>query len=150
MVRIETFVRDALPDDLIALTLLINEMGYLTSTYEMKIRFDLIYNHSDYKTIVAVVNGEIVGMAGLCKGLFYEMNGMYMRILTLIVKNSSRKQGVGRLLISASETWAIEHGLTAVYINCGNRSEREKAHQFYKNNGYIVKSSGYFKPLPKP
>jgi GNAT superfamily N-acetyltransferase len=148
MIRIETSIREAVPDDLIELTLLINEMGYPTSTSEMKIRFDLIYNHSDYKTFVAVVNGEIVGMVGLCTGLFYEMNGLYMRILTLIVKDNSRKQGIGRLLMSASEAWAIEHGLTAVYINCGNRPERKEAHQFYKNNGYIVKSSGYFKRLP--
>jgi GNAT superfamily N-acetyltransferase len=148
MVKIETSIRDAVKDDLTKLTLLINEMGYPTSTYEMGIRFNLIYDHSDYKTIVAVVNGELVGMVGLCKGLFYEMNGMYMRILTLIVKQSSRKRGIGGLLMSASETWAIAEGLKAVYINCGNRPEREGAHQFYKKHGYIVKSSGYFKPLP--
>ena len=66
-----------------------------------------------------------------------------MRILTLIVKHNCRKQDIGRLLISASEAWPIEHGLTAFYINCGNRTERKEAHQFYKNSGYVVKSSGY-------
>lgn len=144
----ETFIREATLDDLVELMLLINEMGYPTTASEMKARFNLIFNHANYKTFVAVVNGEIAGMVGLCTGLFYEMNGSYMRILTLIVKHHSRKKGIGKLLMSASEAWAIAHGLTAVYINCGNRTEREEAHQFYKNNGYIVKSSGYFKRLP--
>jgi GNAT superfamily N-acetyltransferase len=140
-------IRDAVPGDIAALTVLINELGYPTSTDEMRARFDLIYGHPDYKTIVAVINGEIVGMAGLCKGLFYEMNGMYMRILALVVKDTNQDMGIGKLLISASETWAAAEGLKAVFINCGNRPEREKAHEFYRGHGYVVKSSGYFKLL---
>ena len=140
-------IRDAASSDLKDLSLLISELGYATSIQEMKIRFDMISNHSDYKTIVAVIDGEIVGMAGLCKGLFYEMNGMYMRVLALIVKQKNRKQSIGKLLMAASESWAIEQGLKSVFINCGNRAERKEAHSFYEAIGYNVKSSGYVKKL---
>src|ERR1700744_4102695 len=98
-------IRDATSIDLKEISLLISELGYVTSVQEMKVRFDMISNHSDYKTIVAIVDGEIVGMAGLCKGLFYEMNGMYMRILALVVKQKNRKQNIGKLLMAASESW---------------------------------------------
>jgi GNAT superfamily N-acetyltransferase len=147
MIRNQVSIRDAAPDDVIQLTLLINELGYLTSTDEMKIRFDLIADHADYKTLVAVVDNEIVGMVGMCRGLLYEMNGAYLRILVLVVKHDSRKLGVGRLLISAAEAWAVEQGLKAVFLNCGNRPERKDAHKFYEEIGYMVKSSGYFKRL---
>ena len=147
MEKIEVSARDAAPDDLVALTLLINQLGYTTSAGEMKIRFNLISDHPDYKTLVAVVGGEVVGMVGLCKGLFYEMNGMYLRILVLVVKHTDRSRGVGKILIAAAESWAKENGLKAVYINCGNRKERDAAHQFYRHMGYAAKSSGYVKLL---
>jgi N-acetylglutamate synthase-like GNAT family acetyltransferase len=144
---IKPSTRDATSIDLKELSLLISELGYVTSVQEMKARFDLISNHADYKTIVAIIDGEIVGMAGLCKGLFYEMNGMYMRVLALIVKQDNRKQSIGKLLMAASESWAIEQGLQSVFINCGNRAERKDAHIFYEAIGYTVKSSGYIKNL---
>ena len=103
--------------------------------------------HPDYKTIVAVSNNEIVGVAGLCKGIFYEMNGMYMRILVFIVKQNYRKGGIGRRLVRASEDWAIEQGLNTVLVNSGNRDERIDAHAFYKEMGYAIKSSGFVKRL---
>lgn len=143
----EVSIRDAVTGDLTQLSLLINELGYPTSAGEMKSWFNLISRHPDYKTLVAVVDGEIAGLAGLCKGLFYEMNGKYMRILVFIVKQDNRKKGIGKMLISAAEAWAAEQGLQSVFINCGNRPERHQAHKFYSNMGYSIKSSGYFKPL---
>jgi len=143
----QVIIRDLGFDDIIELTLLINELGYHTSVNEMESRFKIISAHPDYKTIVAVANGEIVGVSGLCKGIFYEKNGMYMRILVFIVKQNSRKKGIGKLLIRACEDWAAEQGLNTILINSGNREERIDAHEFYKEMGYAIKSSGFVKHL---
>jgi GNAT superfamily N-acetyltransferase len=140
-------IRDASPEDVEALALLMNELGYPTTIGEMSTRFQNISVHPDYKTIVAVLNEDIVGMAGLFKGAFYEKNGLYMRILAFVVKQSSRKLGIGKLLIKASEDWAIEQGLNTILINSGNRDERQAAHAFYQKMGYAVKSSGFVKEL---
>jgi GNAT superfamily N-acetyltransferase len=86
-------------------------------------------------------------MSGLFKGIYYEKNGLYLRILAFVVKQSRRELGIGRILIKASEDWAVEQGLNSVLINSGNREERKAAHVFYQKMGYVVKSSGFVKEL---
>ena len=147
MLTDQVIIRDAQMDDVEELTLLMTDLGYPTTLEEFRVRFENITAHPDYRTIVAVVNGEMVGMAGLSKNIFYEMNGMYMRIVAFVVKQSSRKLGIGKLLIEASEKWALEQGLSTVVINSGNRTERDAAHAFYQKMGYAIKSSGFVKKL---
>jgi GNAT superfamily N-acetyltransferase len=140
-------IRDANEGDVEALTLLMNDLSYPTTLAEMQVRFKAISVHPDYKTIVAVMDNEIVGMAGLHKGTFYEKNGMYLRILAFVVKQNARNKGIGKLLIKASEDWAVEQGLHTVIINSGNRDDRKAAHIFYHKMGYVIKSSGFVKEL---
>jgi len=142
-----TTIRDAGEADLAELTGLMTDLGYPTTFEEFAVRFRKIAAHTDYKTIVAVAGDELVGMAGLSKNIFYEMNGMYLRILAFVVKPNRRELGIGRLLIEASEQWALEQGLNAVFISSGNRAERDAAHAFYKKMGYAIKSSGFVKKL---
>jgi GNAT superfamily N-acetyltransferase len=139
--------RDAFFDDIPHLAGLITELGYPTSLAEMEERFKDIATHADYKTIIALAGDEIVAVAGLCKGLFYEMNGPYMRILVFVVKQSHRGRGIGKQLLQQAEAWAAEQGLKTILINSGNRHERIAAHLFYKQMGYEVKSSGFVKRL---
>jgi GNAT superfamily N-acetyltransferase len=143
----EVIVRDAVYADLEELTALMTDLGYPTTLEEFKVRFENISAHPDYRTIVALADGEMVGMAGLSKNIFYEMNGNYMRILAFVVKQSARKLGIGKILIEASEEWAGEQGLHTVVISSGNRAERDAAHAFYKKMGYAIKSSGFVKKL---
>jgi GNAT superfamily N-acetyltransferase len=147
MLKAEVLIRNAHTDDLEEITALMTDLGYPTTQQEFTARFEKITAHPDYRTIVAVLNDEIVGMAGLSKNIFYEMNGMYMRILAFVVKREARNLGIGKILIGASEEWARQEGLNAVVISSGNREEREAAHVFYKKMGYAIKSSGFVKKL---
>lgn len=140
-------LRDACIEDIQTLTLLMNDLGYPTNVKQMQARFDKINFHPDYKTIVAELNGEVVGMVGLCKGIFYETDGLYMRILAFVVKESCRKMGIGKKIILAAEGWAVEQGLHTILINSGNREERQASHLFYEQMGYEVKSLGFVKKL---
>ena len=147
MLNSEVIIRDAHEGDLEAITLLMTDLSYPTTLEEMQERFKAIVAHPDYRTTLAVIDDEIVGMAGLHKGNFYEKNGMYLRILAFVVKRNVRNKGVGRILIKASEEWAAEQGLNAVIINSGNRDDRKAAHVFYHKMGYTIKSSGFVKQL---
>lgn len=140
-------IRDAVWDDIEPMTQLMSDMSYPTTLEEMRERFKNIIVHPDYRTILAVMNDEIVGLAGLQKGHFYEKNGMYLRVLAFVVKQTARNHGVGRFLLSAAEDWAAEQGLNAVIINSGNRDDRKAAHAFYQKMGYVVRSSGFVKQL---
>ena len=143
----DIIIRDAEPTDIVALTGLMNQLGYPTSVAEMTARMALIFTHPDYKTIVAVSNGAVAGMAGLYKGLSYEKNGCYMRITAFVVDQNQRNQGIGKLLIDASEKWAAEQGINIVVISSRNSEERRAAHAFYQKMGYANRSAGFFKQL---
>jgi GNAT superfamily N-acetyltransferase len=147
MLTERVIVRDANREDIEELTSLMTDLGYPATLDEFRVRFENIAAHPDYRTIVVVLNDEIVGMAGLSKNIFYEMNGNYMRILAFVVKQSARKLGIGKILIEASEEWAREQGLHTVVISSGNRAERDAAHAFYQKMGYAIKSSGFVKKL---
>ena len=140
-------IREAEPEDIFALTQLINELGYDTTKDEMKIRFENIQNHKDYKTFVLTIDTQVSGMIGLTKNYFYEQNGIYIRVLALVTSNEFRQNGIGRKLMEAAENWAKEIGADTVLLNCGNREERAIAQLFYKKIGYQIKSSGFVKKL---
>lgn len=55
-------------------------------------------------------------------------------ILGLAVKLDYRKQGIGKLLITETECWAISHDIHAIRLNSG--ISRKEAHEFYRNLGY--------------
>ena len=78
-------------------------------------------------------------MAGFCKGIYYEKNGGYVRILAFVVKQDQRKNGIGKALMAAVEQWAREQGLSALLLTSGIREERLSAYRFYQNMGFAIK-----------
>ena len=138
-------IRDADLPDVNAVTVLITELGYPTNTEEMQIRLTAIAQHPDYKTLVAEIDNEIVGLAGMMKGLYYEHNGSYVRILAFVVKQNYRNRSIGKQLLKACEDWAIAQDANTILLNSGNRDERVAAHLFYQKMGYQIKSSGFVK-----
>ena len=140
-------VRPATEADMTALTMLMNELGYLTTPEEMKERYDNILQQPDYKTLVAVKDEEVLGTAGILKIHYWECNGHYLRVQALVVRSTARRLGVGRLLLQAVEDWGLETGAVLISLNCGNKKSREAAHRFYPRVGFEHTSSGYTKWL---
>jgi GNAT superfamily N-acetyltransferase len=143
----EVYIRDAHEGDVETIALLMADLGYPTSVSEMRNKLKNIFSHPDYRTIVALLNNEIVGFSGLMRGLSFERSGKYVRVISFVVKKTIRNKGIGKLLIKASEEWALEQGADNVVISSGNRGERKVAHIFYQKMGYTIKSSGFFKEL---
>ncbi|QEM08967.1 GNAT family N-acetyltransferase [Mucilaginibacter rubeus] len=143
----EVTLRDAHEGDVEIIADLMTDLSYPTTAAEMQVRMESIFVHPDYKTILAVYNGEIVGMAGLVKGNYYEKNGKYLRVLAFVVKQTARNLGIGKILIKACEDYAVEKGLNTVIINSGNRDDRKVAHAFYQKMGYAIRSSGFVKQV---
>ena len=143
----EVYIRDASYADAEAITILMDDLGYPTTLVDMKVKLTNIFAHPDYRTLVAVLCGEVVGFSGLMKGFSFERSGKYVRIISFVVKKTTRNKGIGKLLMEASEDWAIEQGADSVIISSGNREERKVAHVFYQKCGYAIKSSGFFKQL---
>lgn len=140
-------IRTLQKQDYAILTSLIKELGYPINLDEVEKQYEAINLHPDYETLVIEKNNIVVGFAGLCKAYFFEATGTYARILAFVVSESVRKQGIGTKLLDACEQWAIEQGCNYLTLNSGNRVERQAAHRFYTENGYIAKSTGFSKKI---
>nr|WP_299095504.1 GNAT family N-acetyltransferase [uncultured Metabacillus sp.] len=140
-------IRKATIKDIPELVILMEQLGYPTSVDKMKLRFNAINNNPSYHTLVADLEGKVVGMTGLNTGLFYEYDGSYVWIVAFIVDTNYRRKGIGKKLIQEAECWAREQGAIAIALNSGNREERKDAHQFYLSMGYKAKSIGFGKSL---
>ncbi|WP_430509858.1 GNAT family N-acetyltransferase [Gottfriedia solisilvae] len=140
-------IREATFNDIPELISLMEQLGYPTTVEKMEIRFNKIESNDTYHTIVAVTDRRVVGLLGMCTGLFYEYDGSYARILTLVVDSAYRKKGIGKKLIKEAENWARNQGVFSIGLNSGNREERKEAHSFYSNLGYVAKSTGFAKTL---
>ena len=144
---LKVWLRDATIEDIPQIANLMSHLGYPTPVEEMEVKMLQILAHPDYRTILAIYQNEVVGFSGLMRGFSFERSGKYVRIISFVVKKEIRKMGVGKLLIEASEKWAIEQNADNVVISSGNRAERLDAHAFYQKVGYEIKSTGFFKSM---
>jgi GNAT superfamily N-acetyltransferase len=140
-------IRAATEYDVPALAHLMGELGYPTSVEEMKERYTYISSNKNYHTLVAELDGQVVGMIGLCIGYCYEKNELYVRIVAFVVDANYRNNGIGSLLMEEAEHWAKNQGAVAMGLNSGNRIERQQAHQFYLQRGYKKRSIGFAKEI---
>lgn len=140
-------IRKATSKDVNDLASLMEQLGYPTSLEQMKIRFNNIEDTPNHYTLLASYEGIVVGMIGFHTGVLYNKDGIYARIIAFIVASNYRNKGIGTLLLSEAERCAKNLGADGIGLNSGNRSERDNAHQFYENNGYSAKSTGFVKSL---
>ncbi|MDK9864839.1 MULTISPECIES: GNAT family N-acetyltransferase [Staphylococcus] len=129
------------------LLVLYEELGYPTTAEDLFNRLKKIYSHEDYYLLLLIKDDVIIGLSGMCKMMFYEKNGEYMRLLAFVINSNYREKGYGTLLLNESEILAIQLGCKTITLNSGNREERDNAHSFYKNNGFENKSSGFSKSI---
>lgn len=140
-------IRKATINDVPELAVLMEQLGYPTTAESMTVRFNNIESNPSYHTLVAEMDGKVVGMIGLCTGIFYEKDGLYARIVAFVVDYNYRNKGIGKLLLKEAERWARNQGANSIGLNSGNRPERKDAHEFYKRVGFVEKSIGFAKNL---
>ncbi|GLI84004.1 N-acetyltransferase [Rossellomorea marisflavi] len=140
-------IRSAQMKDYGSLTVLMGYLGYPATSEQMHARLERIVEKEDHYTLVAELDGRVVGMIGFHTGYLYTQDEMYARVIALVVDSSIRNKGIGGELLKEAETLAKSLGATGMGLNSGNRTEREDAHRFYERMGYTAKSTGFVKSL---
>ena len=130
----EVEIRSARLDDSSAIACLMSQLGYPTSSDEMKERLTAILSDSDYMTFVAEYGKEVVGIIGVGVNRYYEKNGTYGRLLALVVDEKWKGYGIGTSLVSEAEHWLRERAVSSIVVNSGK--QRKDAHRFYERLGY--------------
>jgi GNAT superfamily N-acetyltransferase len=138
-------LRPAGPADAAGIADLLTQLGYPTEPAEMERRLAHLTARDDYHALAAVADDRIVGFAGAMVGYFFEREGVYGRVLALVVDEAYRRRGIGRTLLVAAEDWLEDRGAVACIINSG--SHRPDAHRFYERMGYDATGLRFSKPL---
>ena len=139
--------RRAVPADAGALAGLSAELGYDASTDEARRRLERIIDSPDHEVLVAVDgSGLVVGWAHVFAAPRIESAG-FAELGGLVVAESHRRRGIGRLLIAAAEE--VSANLGVVKLRIRSRVEREDAHRFFENLGFenVKKQQVYEKIL---
>lgn len=88
--------------------------------------------------IAATDSGEVVGYAGVSLGFDAD-------VMTIGVRGTARRQGVGDLLVNAMTSAAADAGADRVFLEV--RESNEAAQKLYKKHGFerIGRVRGYFR-----
>ena len=126
---------------------LMTELGYPTTAAEMQTRFETLSTKPDYAIWLAEYEGEVAGMIGLIHQYYFEKNGTYIRVATMVTGAPFRNKGIGKLLMRKADEWAAETGAQQIILNSAQRDERKVAYAFYQKLGFEIKTSGFVKTV---
>ncbi|VUS55442.1 GNAT family N-acetyltransferase [Klebsiella spallanzanii] len=122
---------------------LFQQLGYSVDLDNLK---SLLHENNDYRyALVALVEEQLAGVIVL--NLIEPMHekGRWGLISALVVDESYRGAGVGRMLLLEAERIAISLGCTQIELSSSER--REQAHKFYQSNGYREVRKRFLKSL---
>jgi len=136
-------IRSLNEDDAARMCELNRQLGYEASVPEMKQRMDRLGKTGGHWLRGAQIAETLAGFIH-----FYERpsieTGSGLVVQSLVVDETIRGRGLGRILLGEAEAMARELGLASVGL--ASRVEREDAHAFYIRQGYAVTAtSRYFR-----
>ncbi|HXQ98443.1 MAG TPA: GNAT family N-acetyltransferase [Candidatus Limnocylindrales bacterium] len=127
-------IRQARQEDSAAVARLSGQLGYPATRQVIAARLEDALRDSSSIVVVAETHaGEIAGFAQFVNQRLIESDPR-VEVAALVVDESARGRGVGRLLLSHGEHWARERGCNIV--NVRSNAIRAAAHAFYEHVGY--------------
>src|SRR5262245_27560461 len=126
-------IRRARASDVARLASLSGELGYPTTTAEMKRRFRRVKPAALNAIFVAESEGEVIGWTHVSVSFLLEVP-LRAEINGLNVSERSRSLGTGTQLLEAAEAWARTKKCEGMSVR--SNVIRDRAHAFYERNGY--------------
>lgn len=141
-------VREARPDDWLAVAALLAELGRPDVLAEEDVdshraAYEEYLERPDTVALVAEDEGRIVGFVDMDYRQRLNFSSPQAWIPDLIVTESARSSGVGKALLAACEERARTRGCWSLALESANW--RERAHAFYKREGMEHVSAAFAK-----
>jgi GNAT superfamily N-acetyltransferase len=121
---------------------LCGEFGFPVETKELEQRLTALKAIKNHQVFVAEIEPSLIvgwvhvyNAPSLISGPTSEIGG-------LIVSESCRRRGIGKLLMERAESWAKDQGCSGVLL--ATQTKRIEAQRFYENLGYSNLFSTYF------
>jgi GNAT superfamily N-acetyltransferase len=134
--------REMMQEDAEAVARLTTQLGYQRNAEQIQEWIGSLRPCGEQAAFVATLDGEVIGWieVSIERRLQSAPFGM---IGGLVVSESVRGRGIGRLLCHRAEQWTWDQGLDTLRVT--SRSTRPGAHRFYLRDGYReVKTSLVF------
>lgn len=136
----------AVKDTAAILSLIRRELGYADlDPARFAQRMTALLSDPQKVTLVAVQGGDVIGFLGLAADISYEIEGRFLRLTALAVREDRQGHGVGRRLVEAAEALARERGIVALWLHSNRR--RTGAHAFYERLGFVKSHYAFQKTL---
>lgn len=119
--------------------------GYDDTDTFMGSKLQSVIEHPDHYLLVDDNNGALDGLAALFILPELGLEGNTALITYLVVKASSRSQGIGEKLEQECYSIAKERNCCRIQLHCSAR--RLMAHKFYEKLGYIESPKYYSKKI---
>jgi len=119
--------------DVPAIVQLLEELGYKS---EDKLIYDRILKIKERNGQVIVAISESQEVLG-CVHVFIDLRlaeGEIGEVVSLVVRNDERGQGIGKKLLDKAQNWIFRKGCYNVRVRAN--AVREQAHLFYQHQGF--------------
>jgi GNAT superfamily N-acetyltransferase len=127
-------IRPASPNDARAISELSRDLGYPGTVKAFRERLRSLLGRDDQCVVVAEApDGSVCGWLQVHRSVALG-TGLRVEIIGLIVADSMRRKGVGRLLVAQAEAWASETADGTIVVR--SNQSRLESHAFYPSLGY--------------
>lgn len=133
--------------DLETITALMRELNYPTTLSVMRERMEDMEASPLHCTLVAEVDGVVVGKISLHHIVSFSRTEPTTQINAIIVAKEYQGQGIGKRLIRQAEEWSRAQGSSLLFLKSGNRVERAPAYAFYEHIGFTKTGYRFSKKL---
>jgi GNAT superfamily N-acetyltransferase len=133
MTTISVPIRDAQVSDARDIAALTVQLGYEVAASSVAERLARMLARNDQRFLVAELDGDLIGWIHVSIWEFVE-TGAFAVVGGLVVDRRYRKKGIGRLLMTKAEEWAMEHGCSVMRL--WTSAFRTESHRFYEHLGY--------------
>lgn len=141
----QVIVRGAEAGDAQPISELVAQLGYPAKAEEIPPRLSAIAEFQDTLALVAVDGGVVVGFISAQIIPMIHQSDPFAMLTALVTAETHRGSGIGSLLVSHVEHWAVEKG--AVRLSLTSGIHRKEAHAFYERRAYARTGFRFVKKL---
>lgn len=141
-------IRQARPDDAAAIAELLAELGYPADAGSVRDRLGRLATEPGVTVVVAAVDGDLAGLAGLRVENLIEHEEPAGRLIALVVSERHRRRGIGAALVRHIESEARARGCCRLVLTSADA--RAEAHAFYRRVGFDQTGRRFAMELEEP
>jgi N-acetylglutamate synthase-like GNAT family acetyltransferase len=138
-------IREADAGDADAIAVLLGELGYPTPMESVPARLAGMAADGNQWTLVAEVDGQVVGMATIVVRHVINRDEPFGRLASVVVLEEWRSNGIGAALLARTEEICRAAGCSAVEVT--SAPHRTRAHDFYRRLGFEERPQRFIKVL---